>query len=152
MNLRALDPNTEIELFCEAYSWRPERKKHLQPDRMSFEEFSSSDPTQIVMGLFDEDLCAVFLFREFQPGWFETHFTTRRGAPKDYVLTAAQTLAEWFVSNGASLTANIVERNTPLRRFVEAIGFTRIGSFQCSETGKTYVRYARNVNHTAMVA
>lgn len=152
VTIRALDPAMEPELFREAYSWRPGRKKHLQPDRMSFEEFSADDPKQIVMGLFNGRLCAVFLFREFRRGWFETHFTTRRDAPKDYILTAAHTLAEWFTGNGAGLTADIIERNTPLRRFVELIGFRKAGKFKCAETSKTYVRYVRNVNKAMMVA
>lgn len=148
--MRALDPTNDAELFREAYSWRPERKKHLQPDRMSFGDFSADDPKQIVMGVFAGKLCAVFLLREFQPGWFETHFTTRRNASKDVALSAAMELAEWFRENGAGLTANIVERNTPLRKFVEAVGFQEVERFDYQ--GKPYVRYVRNVNAEAMVA
>lgn len=150
LKIRALDPLTEIELFREAYSWRPKGKKYLQPHPMDFEDFAANDPNQIVMGLFNGKLCAVFMFREFQPGWLETHFTTRRDAQKDNVLLGALTLADWCVERRFGLTANIVERNTPLRRFVEAIGFQEVEHFEYQ--GKPYVRYARNVNAAAMVA
>lgn len=150
LTIRALDPSTDLELFREAYSWRAKGKKHLQPHPMDFGEFAAVDPRQVVMGLFNGRLCAVFMFREFQPGWLETHFTTRRDAEKNSVLLGALTLADWCAEQGLGLTANIVERNTPLRRFVKAIGFQEVVHFEYH--GKPYVRYARNVNTAQMVA
>ena len=124
LELKLLDPATDLDLFREAYYWRPERKKHVQPDRMSFEVFSSDDPSHIAVGAFNGEFLAVFFFHEFEPGKFESHFTSRRGTSRDTLLTAARQTIDHFLDNGATeLTAWIVARNRPLRAFVEQLGF-----------------------------
>jgi hypothetical protein len=61
--LRPLDPTTEQELFQLAYSWRSKPRRHAQPDRLPFDSFAASEPTQIVMGLFGGELQAVYMFK-----------------------------------------------------------------------------------------
>ncbi len=154
--LRALDPQSDIELFHEAYNWRSHKPK-LYPDKMSFEDFASTDPNQIVMGLFNGSLCAVYVINQTTNGTretYDTHFTSRRGVPKRHVLVGAQWLLRWLLESGAfEVTAFVSERNTPLCRFVEAIGYERVGliHFPCrdgpdSDTlpaqTKEFVKYA----------
>lgn len=141
LTMRALSPETEVELFREAYSWRTP-KRHLQPDRMAFEDFSANDPSQIVWGLFNGKLCAVFVFKEFEKGRFESHFTSRRDVPKNYILAAAGRLVDWFMENGAELTADVIKRNTPMRRFVESIGFHPTGIFVFPPDNREFVHYS----------
>lgn len=125
LELRLLDPAQDIALFREAYNWRLRPKKHIQPDRMPFEVFSAPNPSHIAVGVFNGEFLAVFFFHEFQPGCFESHFTSKRGVSRDTLLTAARQTMNCFLDNGArELTAWIVERNAPLRTFVEALGFT----------------------------
>lgn len=130
LELRLLDPETDLELFHEAYNWRPERKKHLQPDRMPFEVFASQNPGHIAVGAFTDSFLAVFFFHEYEQGCFEAHFTSRRGVDRGVLLTAAKLTMAKFLENGArELTAWIVERNRPLRSFVESIGFTEVARY-----------------------
>ncbi len=125
--LRPIDPVTEQELFKTAYSWRSKtRKRHIQPDRLAFDDFASTDPTQIVMGLFNGELQAVYMFREWSPNYLEGHFTSSRNAPRKNVLVGARHVLEWLLANGAEeVSAFVRPRNTPIRRFVEEIGFKR---------------------------
>ena len=75
------------------------------------------------MGLFKGDLCAVYMFIETAPKVFEAHFTARRGTDPAIVLAGGRTMVDWFHSQGAVVTAEIVARNRPLRQFVETLDF-----------------------------
>jgi hypothetical protein len=123
LTLRALNPQTELDLFRESYGWRPNPKKHLQLNRMSFEEFSADSPNRVVIGLFNGKLCAVYMFIEVRPKVFEAHFSSRKDTPVEQVFAGGKTMLNWFHFQGAIVTAEIVERNRPLRVFVEALGF-----------------------------
>lgn len=124
LELRALDPTTDLLLFETAYNWRRKRKTHIQPDRMSLEDFTSSDPAQIVFGLFNGSLQAVYLLKEYEPKKFEAHFSSDRQAPTENVWAGAKSIIDLMWQNGAQeIAAWIVPRNRPLRAFVEALGF-----------------------------
>lgn len=119
LTLRALNPQTEGDLFQEAYRWR----KSPRRDRVAFEVFAADDPRQIVMGLFDgESFLAVYVFYQISPSEFDCHFTSRRDAPKEAVLAAGKWLVEFFVRNNLHLTTHVAARNGPLRRWVESVG------------------------------
>lgn len=120
LTLRALSPRVDANLFHEAFSWRESPRRQ----RMSFEDFAADDPSQIVMGLFGDDLLAVYLFCQVSPDTYDCHFTARRDAPKDAVLAAGRWLVQWFVENNLHLKAFVGARNKPLRQFVERCGFT----------------------------
>lgn len=140
VELRVLDPTADIELFREAYSWRSP-KKHLQPDRMPFEEFSKDDPSHIAVGVYDEHLVAVYFFQEYEAGRFESHFTSRKFVSRQILLEAAHLIITCFFSNGASqFIAWIVEQNRPLRSFVESLGFSASESREFD--GKPFIRYS----------
>lgn len=133
-DLRLLDPLTDLELFHEAYFWRPEPKKHVGTNRATFEQFASTDPLQIVIGLFDPELIAVFVYYESEPKVYQSHFTAKRNIPRETLLDAAREINTCLLANGAErLTAFIVERNRPLRRFVEDLGFTLQGKFSAEK-------------------
>jgi hypothetical protein len=117
--LRALNPQTEQELFHTAFDWR----KSPRRDRVAFEVFAADDPNQIVMGLFNEaDFLAVYVFYQISPDTFDCHFTSRRDAPKDAVLAAGRQLVSFFNANNLHLSTHIAARNGPLRRWAEAVG------------------------------
>lgn len=130
LQLKLLDPLIDLDLFHVAFNWRPEPKKHVGANRVTFEQFSSTDPLQIVIGLFDPDLIAVFVYYETEPKVYDCHFTSKRNTPRQTLLDAAREINTCLLANGAErLTASIVERNKPLRRFVEDLEFTVQGKF-----------------------
>ena len=150
MRLRALDPHADIELFHEAYNWRNSPKPHTSNGRMAFERFASDSPDCVVMGLFNGDLCAVYMFIETAPKVFEAHFTARRGTDPAIVLAGARTMVDWFHSQGAVVTAEIVARNGPVRTFAETLGFTlQDCACQDVESGSklTTVKYLSRMEH-----
>src|ERR1043165_1494360 len=100
-SLRLLDPVEDLDLFREAYSWRPKPKSHAQPDRMPFEEFAADRDDQITIGLFNGRLAAVYFLHETEPGNFQAHFTSSRGIPRDVLLSGAARVAEDFFAAGA---------------------------------------------------
>lgn len=124
LELRALDPETDLDLFRESYGWRPERKKHLQPDRLPFADFSKSDPHQIVMGLFNGEFLAAYLINETAPSYYDLHFTSKKGTPRDYLVAGGIWITDWLIEAGAQeVSAIIVSRNRPLREFLLDCGF-----------------------------
>jgi hypothetical protein len=89
---------------------------------MPFERFAADDPSQIVMGLFNGELIAVFMFHELEPGCYQAHFSTQRKADRIAVLSAAAKLVEWFKENDLQMVAFVTVRNKPLQRFIENAG------------------------------
>lgn len=139
--LRLLDPERDLELFREAYSWRPSPKKHVQTNRVSFEGFASSDPHQIVIGVFTHEFVAAFVFYEYDPKRYECHFTSRRYTSHQVLLEAGHEIIQSFFENGTEeLTAWIIEKNRPLRAFVESLGFSLVETKDFD--GKPFVRYS----------
>lgn len=123
LELRLLDPKTDLALYREAYDWRGS-KAHVQPDRMSFETFAANDPNQIAIGLFNGQFLALYFLHETEPKKFQCHFTSRRKVSKEVLLTGAKEVARNFFENGATeLEAWVTVRNKPLRSFLEALGF-----------------------------
>lgn len=152
-DLRILDPVTDLAHFETAYNWRTRPRTKLQPDRMPFETFASTDPRHMTIGAFNGQLEAVFFFHEFGPKQMECHFTSRRGVSRETLLLSAREIVRLAFENGVEeLVAWIVPRNRPLRSFVEALGFTLEGtesfpkrkSENCCTVSETeeFVKYA----------
>lgn len=116
--LRALNPQTEQELFQQAYNWRNNPRKN----RLSFEDFAKDDPSQITLGLFNGELQAVYFFHQIGPNTFQCHFTSKRTADRGLVLAGAATLVRWFQENNLEMVAYIHRRNIPLQRFAQDAG------------------------------
>jgi hypothetical protein len=156
--LRLLDPGKDADLYRQAYSWRPAPKTHVQPDRMSFADFIG--PDGIAIGLFDDELCAVYFLHETAAGNFQAHFTSRRGVARETLLTAAAQVAEDFFAAGATeIHAWVTERNTALRHFLTHLGFICVerAQFCCAPTEfratmtpdrnqRSFVKYSLKVN------
>lgn len=122
--LRLLSPSEDIELYRQAYSWRERPKKHVQPDRMSLEEFASDNPAHLAIGLFNGSLLAVYFLHETEPGNFQAHFTSRRGVPYFPLLEGARKVTKAVLQNGGSeIHAWITPRNRALKKFLEALHF-----------------------------
>jgi hypothetical protein len=117
--MRSLNPQTEQELFRQAYEWRQSPRRH----RISFEDFAADSPSQITLGLFNGELQAVYFFHQTGPTEFQAHFTSRRGADRSLVLAGAITLVKWFQENNLEMVVYIDKRNKPLCRFAEEAGF-----------------------------
>lgn len=124
LELRGLHPVNDLELFHEAYNWRVSQKlKHLRPGRMPFKEFASNEVT--VMGLFNGEFLAAYVVKEYQPGCFDMHFTSKRKAPREYLVAGGIYLTNWLLEHGAQeVSALIVSRNRPLSRFLEDCGYS----------------------------
>lgn len=124
IELKLLDPSSDLELFHEAYNWRPKPKKHAQPDRIPFDKFIADDPLQTVIGVFDGQFIAAFLLNEYEQGRFEAHFSSKRGTPKETLIKGGEMIRDAFFENGAKeLCAWITVRNTALKSYLEALGF-----------------------------
>lgn len=91
---------------------------------MKFEDFAADDPSQIVLGLFNGNLQAVYLFRQIGPKTFEAHFTSSRKAKREDVLAGARTLVQWFAEQGLVIVGYVNAGNGPLRHFLEEAGLT----------------------------
>lgn len=160
-SLRLLDPVEDADLFREAYSWRPEPKVHVQPDRMPFEEFVADRDDQITIGLFNGSLAAVYFLHETEPGNFQAHFTSRRDVSRGTLLSAAAQVARDFFAAGATeIHAWVTERNTALKHFLCQLGFVCVDATQLScqrvelsstmppdsRNQRTFVKYSLKVN------
>lgn len=93
----------------------PRRLQQGVGNQMALSSMSPSPPPS--------GLIAVYMFIETSPKVFEAHFTSRKDADASEVFAGAKTMVDWFHSQGAVITASIVERNRPLRAFVESLGF-----------------------------
>lgn len=150
LELRLLDPASDIDLFRESYNWRPKQKRHTQPDRMAFETFIATDPRQIVIGVFNGEMLAAFLLYEIEPGIYDCHFTSKRGAPKELLIEGGKMIRNTFFENGArELTAQITERNSALKSYLHALGFNCVKStcpgganhVNSALSGRSFVKY-----------
>ena len=141
VELRVLDPTTDIELFKEAYSWRPEPKKHVQTNRVSFEQFASNDPLNLIVGVFTDQLIAVYAFYEYDKHRFDSHFTARKHTSRRLLEWVGRWIIQCFMENGAKeLSAWIQKQNRPLRSYVETLGFSITESREFD--GKPFIRYS----------
>src|SRR6185369_8959427 len=123
LKLELLNPETDLALFQEAYSWRSP-KKHAQPDRAPFESFISPSPRQIVAGLFNGQFLAAYVLYEFDPKCYEAHFTSRRNVPRETLLAGARMVIDAFFQNGAEqIIGWVVVRNRAMGKFLEDLGF-----------------------------
>ncbi len=153
IELRVLDPLEDEDLFHTAWSWRPSPKKHVGTNRAPFETFISDDPRQIVIGLFNGQFLAAFVFYEFEPRRYEAHFTSHKKAPRGTLIQGSREIIKALFDNGAvEITAGIMARNRPLRRFVEELGFIAGQNDTGSDTlsseseppTQSYVKYVLN--------
>lgn len=156
LELKLLDPLTDLELFREAFQWRSEPKKHVGANRMAFETFIADDPRQIVVGVFNGEFIAAFLLYEIEEGGvYDCHFTSKRGTPKELLIEGGKMVRDAFFENGAKeLSAKIIKRNTALKAYLEALGFelclpgTNLactqgdGSLNSVSSERNFVKYA----------
>jgi len=125
LQLRLLEPETDLDLFRLAFSWRTP-KKHLSGPQMSFEAFSETNPTHLTIGLFNGELLAVYFLREYDPARYEAHFTSKKGVPRDVLLQGARAVINLLLDNGAAeICALVLAANCPLRRFATDLGMKR---------------------------
>lgn len=118
MILRAINPQTEQDLLLTAYHWRSKPRKN----RMPYEQFAADYPNQVVMGLFDPELIAIYFFHQIGETEFQSHFTSSRKADKNAVLAGARELVTWFQNNGLTIVAFVSPRNRPLCHFIQSAG------------------------------
>ena len=130
VSLRLLEPETDLDLYREAFNWRT-HKQHTSAPSMAFETFSSTDPTHLTFGLFNEELIAVYFLREWKPAHYEAHMTSRKNAPRETLLEGARAVLNLLLTNGAEeVGALILPSNRPLRRFVTQLGMARIATMK----------------------
>lgn len=137
--LRGLNPIDEASLFREAYNWR--KVSRLQHGKLSFETFS--DPSQVtVMGLFNGEFLAVYVIGESSPGCFDMHFTSKRGAPRKYLVAGGIKITNWLIENGAlEVSAVITKRNRALRQFLEDCGYSLEEELTFGDSPHAWLRF-----------
>lgn len=124
LELRHLNPETDVELFREAHNWRTLRSKRASGGQMPFEEFIAPNPIQAVMGLFNGEFLAAYMVKEYALQHYDLHFTAKRRAPRECLVAGGIQLTTWLIQNGAvEVSAIIVARNTALRKFLEDCGY-----------------------------
>ena len=125
-NLRLLEPETDLELFREAYNWRTP-KRHLSAPQLPFSQFSETNPTHLTIGLFNGELLAVYFLQEWEPTKYEAHFTSRKGVAREDLLQGAQAVLDLVLTHGGTeVSALILPANRPLRQFVTDLGMKRV--------------------------
>lgn len=159
LELRLLEPNTDIDLYRTAFEWR-EHKRHTSAPSMSFETFSSTDPTHLTFGLFNGKLIAVYFLREWKPAYYEAHFTSRKNVSRETLLQGARAVLNLLLTNGAEeVGALILPANRPLRQFVTELGMKYVSRvfFTClkdldecifyppSRNQRSFLKYAARV-------
>jgi hypothetical protein len=135
MELRALDPDRDQQLFREAYDWIFEAPPWLrQAENIvagingcdSSEGYlkAAQDPKEVNIGLFGTEMQALFTIQNEGDGCFQVHVNAKPNAPAGEMIAAAIQLRDTLFSQGAiEIFGFIAERNRPLRRFAEFAGF-----------------------------
>ncbi len=142
LTVRALNPATEHHLFHVAYHWQPKHRRHTQPDRMTFEQFSATDSTQLVLGVFaDGELVAVYLAIDVGKATVELHYTCQRGTPREWLVACGSTVVNWLLQNGwREVGVWLIPRNRAYVAMAQDCGLQRNGSKEVK--GLTYDYYA----------
>lgn len=139
LEMRKLDPEIDLELFHTAYNWRPERKKHVGANQMPFDDFLNS---WAVLGLFNGEFVAAYVVKEYQKGFFDLHFTSKRKTPRDYLVAGGIQITNWLIENGAwEVSALIISRNHALRKFLEDCGYKPKGILTFTGSPQEWVKY-----------
>jgi hypothetical protein len=143
LEMRGLDPVSDLGLLHEAYIWRANQNlPHLRPGRMPFEQWLESDSPQVIMGLFNGEFLAVYLIKEFDTGKFDLHFTSKRGVSRQHLVAGGVQVTNWLVENGAlEVSALIVKRNRPLRQFLEDCGYSLDRELTFIDSPRLWLRY-----------
>ncbi len=135
MELRALDPDRDGQLFREAYDWIFEAPRWLrQAENIvagingcdSWEGYlkAAHDPKEVNIGLFAGSMQALFTIQDEGCACFQVHINAKPHGPAGEMIAAAIQLRDTLFSQGAiEIFGFIAERNRPLRRFAEIAGF-----------------------------
>lgn len=135
MELRALNPDTDQDLFREAYDWIFEAPKWLRQAENIVAGINGCDswegylkaaysPQECNVGLFSGIMLALFTIQSEGDGCFQVHVNAKPHADTLMLMAAAMQLKEWLFDHGArEVFGFIAERNRPLRRFAERAGF-----------------------------
>lgn len=142
LELRHLNPLSDLDLFREAHNWRIKRSQRASGGQMPFEEFIAPNPTQAVMGLFNGEFLAAYMVKEYAPRHYDMHFTAKRQAQRDYLVAGGIQLTRWLIQNGAvEVSALIVARNKALRKFLEDCGYKPECSMRFENSPHDWVKY-----------
>lgn len=138
MELRALDPDTDQHLFREAYDWIFEAPKWLRQAENIVAGINGCDswegylkaaysPQECNVGLFSDFsgiMQALFTIQSEGDGCFQVHVNARPHAETSMLVAAAIQLKEWLFQAGAKeVFGYVAERNRPLKKFAEQVGF-----------------------------
>lgn len=141
LELCGLDPVVDAALFREAFDWRAKQKlNHLRPKQMPFEVFAGDD--RLVMGLFNGQFLAAYVAKEYAPGFWDMHFTSKRNTPREYLVAGGVGITSHLIEKGAQeVSALIVARNRPLREFLGSCGYALDRVMRFSDSPYQWLRY-----------
>lgn len=135
MELRALDPERDQQLFREAYDWIFEAPLWLRQAENIVAGINGCDswegylkaaysPKEVNIGLFHGIMLALFTIQNEGDGCFQVHVNAKPGSPAGEMIAASIQLRDTLFAQGATeIFGFIAERNRPLRRFAELAGF-----------------------------
>lgn len=135
MELRALDPDRDVDLFREAHNWIFEAPPWLRQAENIVAGINGCDtwegylkaaysPKECNVGLFDGIMLALFTIQSEGDGCFQVHVNAKPHADTLMLMAAAMQIKQWLFDRGANEVFGFVaERNRPLRRFAEQVGF-----------------------------
>lgn len=139
LELRRLNPVHDLLLFREAYDWRA---RHKPEGRMTFEQFTTQEPGQAVLGLFNGEFIGVYVVQEYAPNSFDMHFSSKRHSPREYLVAGGIKLTNLLIESGAiEVSAIIMARNHVLKSFLEDCKYTLEREMTFPESRHTWLRY-----------
>lgn len=135
MELRALNPEVDQALLRAAYDWIFEAPPWLRQAENIVAGINGCDswegylkaalsPKETNIGLFNETMLALFTIQAEGEGCFQVHVNAKPDAPVTEMIAAAIQLRDLLFRQGAmEVYGFVAERNRPLRRFAELVGF-----------------------------
>lgn len=138
LTMRGLDPVADLALYREAFEWRAKNR----PGHLSFDQWLDVGPNQAMLGLFNGEFIALYMVKQFAPAQMDMHFTSKRGAPRNYLVAGGIQITNWLIVNGAlEVSALILKRNHALRQFLEDCRYSLDRELTFPDSPRTWLRY-----------
>lgn len=170
MEIRRLDPETDIDLYRELWRWQSEYPRALRDAVKvhsvdSFEEFlEQAKGARIHVGIFDSELCAVIGLQWLATGMYEIHLSAKRKTRLEQLIEPCLSIQKtafeelqcryWFLftpewNRGAILLATAMGfYNDGVSKIVGTTKHRVIKWVRMSQTREDYLRDVGNFSPT----
>jgi hypothetical protein len=135
MDIRRLSPESDVELYREAFAWDVDAPRwYAQMDSVfrpdSFDECLSlaTHDDQVDVGVFEDGLIGLITISRRGPGLYEAHLSAKRGTDLNLLAEAGYQVKEQLFGLGMKRGfVWVAKKNRPVRRLCQLIGFTPDG-------------------------